>query len=713
MKTNRFTIKTLMNYCGAVVLAFGLLFTAQSCTETANEGNIAVARDLTITDYVTQDANFSHIKAIFDRVRLGSKANASVMSSVLSARGNYTVFAPTNEAVEKYIRENLGEGKTIADLSDEQVQLIAYSCVIDNGNESAFESPLFPTEGGAFPKNDLNDRSISCEEVAPEGSTITYYLINGKSRVTKTDTKLSNGYLHAVETVIAPSNESVPDLIKAAENMRIMGALIDATGWASKLTDYIDSDYESEERELTWKLPQVSTFNVAQHRYLGFTAFIETDDVFQTKWGVPAPQYDEKTKTITNSADIIAAITAKCEAAYGTEAQGDLTNENNAINRFVAYHFIKGKMAHNQFVQHFNEWGYKYGDIKNPQQTNYTVDVWDYFVSVGERRGLLKIVQDANSKNLYLNRVCTYDVEDNYKMKSVVREGIQIMATNEVNGKVYDNNAKNGYFFPINDVLILDEVTKNTLGGERIRFDLSTMLPELLSYGCRTERKYTYFPRLTAPRKDGTTGYFENILNASEDTRLLYLHAAHYGGTGWRDYQGDEFMVAGIYDFVLKLPPVPKRGTYEIRMGITNNSLRGMCQIYFGTSPNNLVPTGLPLDMRQQAVNNDNIPWVIDGNDPAINAENDKNMRNQGYMKCTKFFTQCDGKGNTDCRNFIGGNGYASLRRLITTVTMDPDKTYYLRFKSALDKSDSQFFSDYFEIVPNSVYNGVEPEDIW
>ena len=59
---------------------------------------------------------------------------------------------------------------------------------------------------------------------------------------------------------------------------------------------------------------------------------------------------------ISNTDEIVAAVRAKVEAAYGTEAQGDLTNEKNAINKFVAYHFLKGRMGFNQFVAHYNEW---------------------------------------------------------------------------------------------------------------------------------------------------------------------------------------------------------------------------------------------------------------------------------------------------------------------------------------------------------------------
>ncbi|WP_150323711.1 hypothetical protein, partial [Enterobacter hormaechei] len=133
------------------------------------------------------------------------------------------------------------------DLNEEQKKLIAYSCIIDNGNESAFESPDFPTAGGAFSKSDLSDRSITCEEKTDNSSTGgTYFLINGKNKVLKTDVKLSNGLLHVMESVIAPSNQQVPDLIKETENMRIMGALLDATGWSNKLSGmHYDLQYEN------------------------------------------------------------------------------------------------------------------------------------------------------------------------------------------------------------------------------------------------------------------------------------------------------------------------------------------------------------------------------------------------------------------------------------------------------------------------------------
>ena len=44
---------------------------------------------------------------------------------------------------------------------------------------------------------------------------------------------------------------------------------------------------------------------------------------------------------------------------------------------------------------------------------------------------------------------------------------------------------------------------------------------------------------------------------------------------------------------------------------------------------------------------------------------------------------------------------------------MEPGKTYYIRYKTALEATDGQFFMDYFEYCPSYIYNGAEPEDIW
>ena len=86
-------------------------------------------------------------------------------------------------------------------------------------------------------------------------------------------------------------------------------------------------------------------------------------------------------------------------------------------------------------------------------------------------------------------------------------------------------------------------------------------------------------------------------------------------------------------------------------------------------------------------------------------------MRNLGYLKGPQYFTMTNGQADTPVR--MRGGSAAAIRRIITVQEMRADETYYLRFKSALRKTDAQFFLDYFEFVPTQVYNGPQPEDIW
>ncbi len=697
MKMNLFKIMSNSKWLGAILMLC-LTISLGSCTEEIDESNFAIKEELTISEYIGSDPDFSLIKTVFDNVKLGKTSDASSLTSVLSTRGNYTAFLPNNAAMQKYLAE-LGLA-TVEEMNPEQMELIANSCIIDNGDQSAYESADFPTPG-SFTMPNLKNRIVTCR--ADDNGD---FIIGGTSKVIKSDIELSNGMLHIVETVISPSNKMLPDLIAQAGNMRIMSHLLTATKWADAMMGEMDMVYENDEREESFILPGIeyNDFVYAQHRYYGYTAFIEPDSLYQEKWGITLNGGEE------NWDDVMSKVKAQCEKIYGATGNAaidnDFTHPENAVNKFVAYHLVYGKMAYDRFVCHYSEYGYKYGDKTNPQTVTCPTNVWDYYTTMGEHPSLIKItqvgdesavVENPTDHPIYLNRISVYNNsrEGDYKEIGVKSKGILISPTN---GE-FDNSAVNGFYFPINDILVNDETNRNMLGSERIRFDVTTVLHELISNNIR-RGEYTIMPN----------GYFDNIMNESQDCKLLYLFEGLSGAGGnWVDYQGDEFMVSGLYDFTMKLPPVPKDGTYEIRMGVSMNSLRGMCQIYMGEEPNKLLPVGLPFDMRDQAkADNPAIPWVIDGEDDQTNIENDKALRNQGYMKGPRYFTMGDGKGETTVRDKNG-----AIRRIVTVMDMKAGKSYYIRFKSALKKLDSQFFMDFFEYAPSNIFNGATPEDIW
>ena len=54
------------------------------------------------------------------------------------------------------------------------------------------------------------------------------------------------------------------------------------------------------------------------------------------------------------------------------------------------------------------------------------------------------------------------------------------MKISATNGQ-YDNNALNGFYYPIDGILLKTTEVADALGGERMRIDLSTILSEMLS----------------------------------------------------------------------------------------------------------------------------------------------------------------------------------------------------------------------------------------
>lgn len=715
MNKNIFKIGRIAGVLGGVLLlAAPLTFT--SCKEDISSDAYAIKTESTMMDYVSSDSTLSDIKELFGMVKLGNSSNASTLASVLAARGNYTVFAPTNSAVRAYVLQLTGT-TDLNNLTEEQKKQIALNCIIDNGTSSAYETADFPTGGNTFSTSNLRDRRLSCTQ----DSTDMTYVINGDSRCITTNIEVSNGYLHIVDHVISPSTNSVAELLQSADNMQIIGLLLNETAWADSLSLKTSEEEEYENAHLdnagtTWGAGKATYMAT---RSVSYTAFFEPDNVLESEWGIPAPVVSPD-KEITNKEEILAKVVEMCKKHFPTvdergesAADTDYKNPANVVNRFISYHILRGGMSVDQFVHHFNEYGYDYVTITSPVKKGYSVDVWDYYQTMGKNGGLLKITQLPDGDyDYYLNRISKYNdgIKGDYKETSTKANepgengiNIRIHALNDVDpsGTTFDNNALNGFYYPIDHVLVYNDATRKALGGERMRIDATTIFHEFISQDVRG-KKCAYFPN----------DYFSGITNVSSSTTIAYLQDGFWTNSGWKDFQGDEIFIKGRYDFVLKLPPVPYADTYEIRMGASLNNMRGMFQVYFGDSPDRTQPIGLPIDQRESVDMIPGSPWVADGSlDEATIRENDRNLRNQGYMKSPNYFCVSGSGGKTTTRNATPSQ--PALRRILTTKYMEPGKSYYLRFKATIDSEDREFMLDYFEFVPTSIVNAVEPEDIW
>lgn len=670
-------------------VACGTLFTG--CQDTVDQSDMYTFTGQTITSFLNDNADeYSDFAYILTRVQLSPRSSSTV-ADLLSARGNYTCFAPNNDAVRSYLDSIYQtHDYDITLIPDSMAEYIARNSIIDNKNDDAYMSTDFQI--GALERTNMDDRYITISfDTLQGGVTATY--VNNFSRITHFDLKLTNGVLHSVNHVIELSTATLPALLAQTENTRIFSYLLQATSWADSMQLYRDDDYEYNHVEYGYDQNGTQVAN-PQHRYFGYTAFVETDEVFHDKWGIDLPNVVNG--IVTNMDDILDQIATRCAEVY-TNGSTDLRSQENAVNQFVSYHLLPERIAWDKLVIHYAEMGYAY---RNP--TQLTIDCFEYYETMGCQRRLIKLTEGSQTGGKRINRYVTKrNLKDyTYSEADVAIPGILI---NESNG---DNNfnALNGFYYTIDDILLYTDDVPNKVLNERIRFDMSSLLPELMTNGYRRLMSYA---AIHIPK-----GYFKNF-DFEEGCSYNYLTGY---GSGWPNFQGDEHNVTGQYDMTFRLPPVPFEGTYEIRWSVPTYDNRGMAQLYLGKNKNNLSPIGLPLDLRLSPYN-PAIGCDTDTEDEDHNDENDKAMRNHGYMRPPIH----DGisTGGVVVNTLRNPNGigsmyaYQRLRKIIWTGTIKPTDVLYLRIKSVLENTATQFVMDWMEYAPKNVYAGVDAEDKW
>lgn len=663
------------------LLMCSLLPSLNSCKEEIDESNLYTFTGEMMIDHLENHPDtFSCFVTLLKRVHPSSKS-ASTMYELLSARGHYTCFAPDNNAITSYVDSlvEIGEesSRDLNEISDSLAESIVFNSIIENGNNPAYESTDFRDP---MPTNNMNDRPIRVTYGVDEGGN-TQIFINIQSKIIEKDIEVENGYIHTIDHVISPSNATVAELILSTENTQFFGELLKVTGWESKMTDYRDYDYdEKDEAGIIYKGSSGNwQGKYPEHRYLKYTVFVETDSVFAANG-------------ITSLETLKEYLKQNAYYDENTSYGDDYESEDNAVNQFVAYHLVHIGLSWSNMVTWSNEYGFSNGNMNDGSK--FQVNVWEYWETMGKHRRSIKVT-GLRSNRRQINRYSYYRQTSYREIASQCEDGVEVYQNN---GQ-YDNESLNGYYFPIGDILLWTQRVPTKILNERMRYDICSLLPEMISAGCRLNRTESWY---------FTPDYFDNIPSMSDQTEFEYLPNTNGSGDAgqWLNFQSDEFNIRGVYDFVMKLPPVPYTGTYEIRYGINANNNRGMAQVYLGKNPNNLPAIGIPLDLRIGG-GNPLVGWKSDsslGSEDAIN-DFDKTIRLNGYMKGPKYFCPGSGIPGRDCQN--------CLRRIIYTGQLEAGETYYIRFKSVLTSSQTEFYYDYLEFVPKSIYNGDIAEDKW
>lgn len=703
--------------------ALAALTIITSCTEDIDTSARYVFKEETITSYLEKHDQYSEYFRLLGEVMVSDISETNVRQ-LLSARGHYTIFAPTNDAIQEYLdslvvqgllHEASWDGFPSESKRDSIAHVIIFNSIIDSGDDySEFMIANLPQATSTstdveFSLPNMNDRKLTVQWRGGDSILINNCVIDEANR----DILCINGVIHAMHSVISPSNNTMDVLLKKYiedENSGyvVSAKIIQACGLFDALSADRDDVYEQlfKEKKIKTKgessedsTPQI--FYTPEHRYFGFTFFAETDQFWTEAIG-------KDVKDITLE-DVVAYLDA--QGVYPElKRDNNYKSEDNLLYQFITYHLLPERLSTNNLVYHYNEQGY---DINKKTPS---IAVMEFYTTMGKRR-LMKIFESQESQGVFLNRFPNLDNgrQGTYHELSCDpdKEGIRIGNPN-LEG---ENNIRNGIIYPINQLLYYSDATRENLQKQRIRFSVPSMWPEFMNNDIRcstiTDDKHK---NVYIPTNQEYDRYLEDV-DISNETEFYYWTGR---GNGWANMQGDELTIRGLTDVTMRLPPVPRRGTYEFRYAIqSGGNKRGMVQFYWGSDKNKLAAMGIPIDLRQAA---DNTLHTSAGNvksdigfeddkvdDEDYNIEIDKRMRNNGFMKgCNQYFAGGPGNGTSMRRSNI------CIRRILFRQTMDPDETYYIRFKTVMDDRTRFLYMDYLEYCAKEVYDNPEsPEDIW
>ena len=664
--------------------------------------------------YLQKHEDYSEYVKLLEQVPIGPRSQSTVYQ-LLSARGHYTCFAPTNNAIARYLQEQVESGFADAPawdsfrsekVRDSIMRVVVYNSIIDGGDEQCYETVNFPTNNNdEFGRPNMNDIKLSVYR--PKDPDSIYinriYPINLRNR----DIQAINGIIHQMERVIAPREVTLTTILKEyldgyAEGYVVTARIIQACGLLDTLNKIRDEVYENlyqtgmieEKTPANGLATMTGGYSYApEHRKYGFTIFAEPDAFWQQAIGKPAGDITPE--------DVQAWVEAKGyypDATTGT----DFKNPKNMLYQWTTYHVLPFKLSPDRLVFHYNEKGYDY--VGSPNKLS--IPVMEYYVTMGQRR-LLKIYESPESEGIYLNR---FPILDNGRHGTgheigceSEKTGARVMREAEDMEK---RTALNGYIYEIDAPIAYDDETRTNLARTRIRMDCMSFFPEVMNNDIRrvplsdAPHQWVHFP-------DDTEYKYIGNLSINEGSTFVYYNAY---GLKFGSLCGDEVKCVGRWELVFTLPPVPKRGTYEVRYRILTNSDRGVAQFYFGDRKEAMPAAGIPVNLTLGGAN-PITGWIEDtGTDDDADAEADKQMRNCGFMKGEESILILKNPGTTARAN-VNRN---IVRRIITRQTLDPDKTYYLKIKSVLDAVTSEFYMDHIEYCPKEIYDNPEtPEDIW
>lgn len=728
----KFANKTYKKFAG--IILFGALCltgaVSQGCTDDIDQSNRYTFTGETVVDYLeNRSDSFGDFLQILDKATIG-RESAGTIKHLLASYGRYTCFAPTDSAIRRYVREQyekwvsdsvaLENGSMdsvdfhdtgvhspyFEDLTIEKCTEIAKNHIIEGATYHTFE-----LSEGAFGKPNMNDRYITYRFVTIDSvAGVVRLKLNDASTCVVQDYDVENGVIQVLDRVLNPSTALGPDLIKSYEDsiFTMFSKALFKTGLDQRIrqTSY---DMEKtgikygEKKQREWQKGNgIDIAKVPDTHYIKYTILAIPDKVF-AEYGIETLNAKDDPNSLLNFA----------KKWYGDKnvEDEDWTNPEHPVYRFMAYHIIDRQLQYSGgFVMDNVKIGSFESNLANGVDKGF--DIYEYYETLLDNGKPIKCTKPYSASaipELTGQIVLNYGQNKGATCKNIeLRKhiNVRVMPVSEFKEMIggdfeFKQEATNAMIHPIDGILVYntDEMKGNVL-NERMRWNFMAFFPELTNNNVRwtegTDNMTWCYYRIPQ-------GYCSRINFRSAGSSMYYLYSHNGSEASWADFQGDEIITAGEYDFEYRIPHVPA-GTYELRFGTCLCDSRGIAQTYVDGKV-----TGIPVDLRTENGSDlvaQRFAFVKDANlesEEAID-EDDKARRNRGFMKGPASAFVSSGKVSLR-------DSYNSARIIIGTFTLT-EGDHWIRFKNVMGNTTSEFMHNYFEIVPRSVISDPsKPED--
>ena len=239
----------LFHDCHVAPFVFLAVMVFSACTENIDESARYVFQYDVALSYLEKHDVYSQYVELVKQTPISPVSNSTV-GQLLGTRGHYTVFAPTNEAIDSFLVDLYQRDPTLLSRPswdafysehkrDSIRKVVVHNSVIDSGDmDDCFMTWDFPTTDKAeLALNNMN------------GVDSIFIMGTAPVSLTERDILVSNGVIHQMERVIAPQDITAASyfmdmLDKKQEGYLVMGKALQACGLMDTLSKIRDEVYE-------------------------------------------------------------------------------------------------------------------------------------------------------------------------------------------------------------------------------------------------------------------------------------------------------------------------------------------------------------------------------------------------------------------------------------------------------------------------------------